>query len=221
MLLASLAIGGEEITLQKAVGEINVRAGVTETWTKANAGDALKPDATVKTGKKSSALILLPTSNKTISLPAEVMMDISDIRELTQEELMLKLTMEKVRSSSYEWKNKEMNIPNTTVVHGEAKDKKGPSAESNSELGILQMNGTRVLYENGFYPTSALKALDVMRRYPSLGSQFENRLFVAQALEKSNLKSEALNEYVSLSYARNITTAQKELVQSRIAQLKK
>jgi hypothetical protein len=164
---------------------------------------------------------VLSSNSKKISLPPEVMVDISDIRELTQEELMLKLTMEKVRSSSYEWKNKEMNIPNTTVVHGEAKDKKETPAETNPEVGVLQMNGTRVLYENGFYPTSALKALDVMRRYPSLGGKFENRMLVAQALEKSNLKSEALSEYVLLSRAENFTKEQRELVQSKIAQLKR
>ncbi|MEK7670673.1 MAG: hypothetical protein AAB344_00435, partial [Bacteroidota bacterium] len=99
MLTAAIAFGGEQITLQKAQGDVSVRAGVTETWTKAHAGDALKPDATLKTGKHSSAVLLLPFANKKISLPPEVMVDISDIRELTQEELMLKLTMEKVRAS--------------------------------------------------------------------------------------------------------------------------
>jgi hypothetical protein len=221
MLLASIAFSGEQITLQKAQGEVTVRAGVTETWKKATAGEALNPDATLKTGKQSSALIVLSSNSKKISLPPEVMVDISDIRELTQEELMLKLTMEKVRSSSYEWKNKEMNIPNTTVVHGPPKDQKVALVETNSEDGILQMNGTRVLYENGFYPTSALKALDVMRRYPTLGGKFENRLLVAQALEKSNLKSEALNAYVNLSLALDITKEQREALQSKIALLRK
>jgi hypothetical protein len=221
LVLTTVAFSDEQITLQKAQGDVSVRAGVTETWTKAHAGDALKPDATLKTGKQSSAIILLPSANRKISLPPEVIVDISDIRQLTQEELMLKLTMEKVRASSYEWKNKEMNIPSTTVVHGDPKDRKEPLAESNPEVGVLQLNGTRVLFDNGFYSTSALKAMEVLRRYPSLGSKFENRFLIAQALEKSNLKSEALNDYVALSMSQSITKEQRELLQAKIAQLRK
>lgn len=221
LLAAGFAVGGEYITLQRVQGDVSVRPGVTETWIKARTGDLLKADATVRTGQEGSALILLSSTTKRISLPPDVMVDISDIRDLTQEELMLKLTMEKVRASSYEWKNKEMNIPNTTVVHGDPKDKKESLTESNTNLGILQLNGARVLYENGFYSTSALKTLEILRQYPSLSSIYKNRLLVAEALEKANLKSEAMNEYVAISSLPNIKKDQKDLVQSRIAQLKK
>ena len=220
-MFAAAAVGGEQVILQKVQGDVTVRAGVTETWNKISAGESLKPDVTVKTGSKSSAVILLSTSNKRITLPPEVIVDMSDIRELTQEELMLKLTMEKVRSSSYQWKNKELNMPNATAMRGDPKDPKETLAESHPEVGILEMNGIRrVLFDNGFYSTSALKAMDVLRRYPAL-KKFENRLLVAQALEKSNLRSEALNEYVSISMSTDITKQQKELVQGKIAQLKK
>ncbi len=221
MLLAAagIALGGEYISLQKIQGDVSVRPGVTETWIKAKTGDVLKADATVRTGSASSALIVLSSTSKKISLPPDVIVDISDIRDLTQEELMLKLTMEKVRSSSYEWKNKEMNMPNTTVIHGEPP--KESLSESNTELGVLQLNGARVLYENGFYSTSALKTMEILRQYPSLGSLYKNRLLIAEALEKANLKSEALNEYVAISSLPDIQKDQKEFVQSRIANLKK
>ena len=221
LLAAGFAVGGEYITLQKIQGDVSVRPGVAETWIKAKAGDLLKADATVRTGSESSALIVLSSTNKRISLPPDVMVDISDIRDLTQEELMLKLTMEKVRASSYEWKNKEMNMPNTTVVHGDLKDKKESLTENNTELGVLQLNGARVLYENGFYSTSALKTMEILRQYPSLSSLYKNRLLVAEALEKANLKSEALNEYTTISSLPDIQKDQREFVQSRIARLKK
>ncbi len=220
MLFASLAWGGEQITLQKAQGEVLLRPGVAETWVKARAGEVLNPDATLKTGKHSSAVIVLRASNKTISLPPEVMVDISDIRELTQEELMLKLTMERVRASSYEWKNKEMDIPGSTTFRGEDKERSAVPDAGDLEEGRFQLNGTRVLYNNGFYSTSALKAMDVLRRYPPL-AKFDSRLLIAEALEKSNLKGEALNEYVTLSQLPDLTAEQKELVAARIAQLKK
>lgn len=220
-VLAAVAFGGENISVHKVQGNVMIRVGVTETWNKVNTGDVLNPDATVRTGKNSSAVIFLLSANKRVLLPPEVMVDISDMRELTQEELMLKLTMEKVRASSYEWKNKEMNIPGTTVVHGEAKDKKDASAEANIEAGLLQLNGIRVLYENGYYSTSALRTMDVLRRYPSLGEKFEYRMLGAQALEKARLKGEALNEYVLISQLPSLTREQRDVVQSRVSQLKK
>jgi hypothetical protein len=145
----------------------------------------------------------------------------SDIRDLSQEELMLKLTMERVRSSSYQWKNDELNIPNTTVLHGTDESSHQGLTEGNDESGILELNGSRVLYDNAFYSTCALKTMEVLRRHPALGGVFENRLLVAQALEKANLSGEALNEYGALSSMQNLDASQREIVRSKIASLRR
>lgn len=218
-LAATAALGGETVTLQKAQGEVMLRAGVTESWTRAIPGEALSPDATVRTGKQSSATLFIPSKAKKITLPPEVMVDISDIRELTQEELMLKLTMEKVRATSYEWKNKELRMPNTTVVHGSSKAGGEEAPDADSRQGVLELNGARVLYDNSFYSTSALKSLDVLRRFPALDG-FENRMLIAQALEKAELKGEAINEYSSILLFPELTKDQKTAIQGRIARLR-
>jgi hypothetical protein len=218
LAFASGIYGGEQITVQKAQGDVSVRTGVAETWNHVRTGDVLKPDATIRTGKQSTVLIV--AAAKRISVPPEVMLDMSDIRELTQEELMLKLTMEKVRASSYQWKDDALKITNTTAPHGEQKDTKPSLAESNPEIGAMQMRGAEVLFKNLFYSTSALKAKDVLRRYPSL-AQFENRLLIAQSLEKANLKGEALEEYGILANDQTLTKEQKDLAQKKVAQLKK
>ena len=220
LLLAEAVFGGEKVILQQVRGDVAIRIGVAEMWNKAVSGEMLNPDATIKTGKKSSAVILLPSDGNKILLPSEVMMEISDLRELTREELMLKLTMEKVRASSYEWKNKELNIPRTTVVHGDAKGAKKLATITDIEAGVFQLNGTRVLFDNGYYSTSALRTLDVLRRYPSLGEVFDHRMLGAQALEKANLTSEALNEYVLISQLPTLTQEQHQVLQLRISQLR-
>lgn len=220
MIGMTLAAQSEDIVLRKSNGDVFVRHGVTETWTKVAIGDVLKPDDTMKTGKRGSALLVV-NGSKRMTLPAEVIVDVSDIRNLSQEELMLKLTMQKVRSSSYEWKNDQMNVPNAAVVHGADRTPPVPLTENGLEIGRLEWNGTKVLFDNGYYSTSALKAMDVLRRYPSLGDKFENRLLVAQALEKANLRGEALSEYVSISQSEKLTAGQRETVAERIAQLRK
>jgi len=216
----TLVARSEDVILRKANGDVFVRHGVTETWAKIAVGDVLKPDDTMKTGKKGLALLVV-NGSKRMTLPAEVIVDVSDIRDLSQEELMLKLTMEKVRASSYQWKNDEMNIPNAAFVHGVDRTPSPPLTENEIEIGRFEWNGTKVLFDNGYYSTSALKAMGVLRRYPSLGDKFENRLLVAQALEKANLRGEALSEYVGIAQSDKLTAEQRDVVAARIAQLRK
>jgi len=210
---------GQGTVVKKMHGDVSVRHGVTEVWTSVSVGDVLKPDDTIKIGKKGSATLI--GAAKRIVLPAEVMVDMSDIRDLTQEELMLKLTMERVKASSYKWKSEELNIPNATVVHGSSKEHSSPLGENDLETGTLQLNGAKVLYSNGFYSTCALKALDVFRRFPPLGVKFDNRLIVAQSLEKANLRGEALSEYVFLAKSEILTPEQSDKVRTKISQLRK
>jgi hypothetical protein len=223
MLLVSVATAGG-IQVQRMQGDVSVRQGVTEVWTRVAVGDILRPDDTMKTGAKGSAVLLVSMGNgaiKRITLPPEVIVDMSDIRELSQDELMLKLTMEKVRSSSYEWKNEDLQIPNAAVIHGADKSTGSAAVENNRAVGLMQLKGTRVLYENGFYSTCALKAMEVFRFHPSLGERFENRLLVAEALEKARLRGEAINEYGAMLKMQVLTAQQRDLVQARMEDLKK
>jgi hypothetical protein len=215
-----------EIVVQRTQGDVTVRQGMTEVWNRVAVGDALRPDDTMKTGSKSSATIIVTGhrgdgATKRITLPPEVIVDMSDVRELSPEELMLKLAMERVRSAPYEWKTNDLNIPNVSVVHGTDKEVDTAPVENALATGILQINGTQVLFENGFYSTCALKAMEVFRLYPPLGNRFENRLMVAESLERAQLKGEALTEYGVALRLPGITAAQENLVRSRMAQLRK
>lgn len=218
--VAAVVASAEGILLQKVAGDVYVRHGVAETWTKIAAGSSLKPDDSMRTGKKGTATLVV-NGTKRIILPPDVVVDVSDLRDLSQEELMLKLTMEKVRASSYQWKNEEMHIPNVAVVHGADKSASVPLSGDQLEMGNLEWNGTRVLFNNGYYSTSALKAMDVLRRYPPLAVKFENRLLVAEAMEKANLHGEALNEYVAIFRSDDLTPAQRDIIHKHIARLRK
>ena len=221
------ASGDGSVVIQKLRGDVTVRHGVTEVWANVAPGDALRPDDSMKIGKNGTALLVVNIQKggaqtvKRITLPPEVIVDISDIRNLTPEELMLKLTMEKVRASSYRWRNDELHIPNTSVVHGSNEEAAVPSKENDPRTGVLQLNGAHVLYNNGFYSTCALKTMELFRLYPSLGERFDNRLMMADALAQADLRSEALTEYSGLARSAGLTPQQKSLVEARIAKLKK
>jgi hypothetical protein len=226
LLVAARASAGD-IIVQKTQGEVSVRHGVTEVWFRVAPGDILRPDDTMKTGKKGSATIVLSRaegnggSARTVSLPGEVIVDMSDVRDLTQEELMLKLTMEKVRASSYQWKSDDLQIPSAAVVHGSDMSPDRPLHESDPATGVLQLNGAHVLFANGFYATCALKGMEVFRHYPPLAQQFQSRMMVAEALEKASLRGEAMNEYAAISKLEGITAGQQSLIHNRIETLRR
>jgi hypothetical protein len=210
-----------EITVSRIQGDVMARAGMQETWEVVTKGDKLKPHDSMRTGKNSTAVLLVSIDETRkpvkITLPSNVILDLSDIRTLTRDELILKLTMERVKSSEYDWKDSELNVPNATVVHGERRDS-GDAQED--ESAILRMNGTRVLFQNGYFSTCALRGLSLMGRFPSLGETFENRHMVAESLERSDLRGEALNEYLALSAMPNLTAKQQQIVKSGIARLR-
>ena len=228
-LLLSVACGiaaaAESIILQRADGEVSIRHGVAEVWNKVARGDLLRPNDTIRTGKGGNVVLLVQLgtalASKRITLPPHVIVDMSDIRDLTQEELMLKLTMERVRGSSYQWKNDGMAIPDAAVVHGANDAAPVPLSENDIQTGHLQLNGVRVLYENGFFASCVLRAMEVFRLYPALGASFEHRLMLAESMENANLHGEALAEYGAVSRLEGLTPGQLQQVQNRLQTLRK
>ena len=228
VLVVCLALGAVsafagDIVVHRVNGDVSIRHGVTEVWARVAAGDVLRPDDTMRIGRKGSAVVTAETEHagrKTMTLPAEVIVDMSDIRELTREELMLKLTMEKVRSSSYQWRNEELHIPNAAVVHGSNAAPAGLK-EGDIGTGMFQLNGARVLFDNGFFATCALRGLEVFRQFPALGTDFRQRMMVAEALERANLKGEALSEYGTIAAFTTLTPEQLARVNGKMESLRK
>ena len=222
---ATVAFAGiaaaQGISVQKIQGDVQVRHGVTEQWSATAAGDVLKPDDSMRTGRNGLAVILAMKSGveKRITLPSEVIVDMADVRDLTPEELMLKLTMERVRSSPYK-SPEELSAPNAGVVHG-ANETPGPALpENDPAAGTMQWNGARVLFENGFYPTCALKGMELYRLYPETARKYTNRILVAQSLERANLRGEALSEYNTILGLDGLTQAEQSTVRQEINKLR-
>jgi hypothetical protein len=224
-LLSSRAFAAGFV-LEKTDGDVAIRHGVAESWSNAAPGDVLRPDDTIKTGKRGSALLVATlerngkAGKKHIALPANVIIDLSDIRDLTQQELMLKLTMEKVRASSYQWKNNDLQMAPTTAIHGEDRSSAEPLHEGDLHTGTMLLNGVKVLFSNGFYATCALKGMQILRTYPALNDRYDNRILIAESLEKADLRGEALSEYTAISSMAGLTTEQATMIQERIQNLR-
>lgn len=219
VLLPFLTAGSviaSEIVIRKAQGDVEVRRGVAEGWMTAKAGTAVGMETTLRTGPRSGAVVAV--GERLIQIPAQVMVDLSDIRELTQEELMLKLTMQQVRESPYRGSGGPQRIPNAAVVHGSDASSVAGLAENDPAVGELLLNGTRMLFDNGFYPTCALRTMEVIRRYPALNT-FDAGWLAAESLERSGLRGEARKAYAGLSSLAQ-TDDQRSRLQHRLESLR-
>src|SRR5512136_1690785 len=83
LVLPGIAFSGG-ITVVKSTGDVKVRQGVTEVWNTVAAGDELRPHDTMGTGPGGSAVLTVRLGPagavKHIVLPAQVIVDMSDIR---------------------------------------------------------------------------------------------------------------------------------------------
>jgi hypothetical protein len=199
VLFAVMTLQAEDFIVKNIRGKAKVRHGVMETWTYVSVGDTLKPEDTILT-ERSSTLVIVKPAGVRFSIPEATMLDIADLRNLTQDELLLRLAMENIQSVPSQKRSNDLTVPNTTIVHGNDISKDAEALKlPRTEVGSLQMNGVEVLYSNSLYASGILKSKSLMRLFPEARDEFAFRIQLAKAFEQVNLYDEALTEYVSLS----------------------
>ena len=217
-LLTAGTILRADIKVTAVKGSVYVRHNVQEQWVSVSPGDVLKPDDSMKSGRKSSATVVIDDKT-TLTMPEQAIIDMSDLRTLTKEELLLKLAMERIRSVPDKSGDDELSIPRTTTMHGANMDRRPAAGVADPEAGTMRMKGTEVLFGNGFYETGILKAKELFRLYPDLSGRIDDRLMVAKALEALKLKGEAMEEYIQLGKAQ-LTDEQRSAVVKKLELLK-
>jgi hypothetical protein len=194
--LFALQLQAADFVVKAVRGTVEVRRGVMEEWKKVKVGDLLKPEDSMRTGTGSSAVI--EADKKKLTVPEMTILDISDVRQLSQEDFLLKLAMENILAVPPREKD-ELAIPSATVMHGTDMSKTDQPAISDMKVGEMELKGARVLYDNAYYATAVLKSKETLRMHPELKSNIDARLTIATAFEKMKLTKEAITEYSLLS----------------------
>lgn len=208
-----------DIKLLSAKGDVKVRRGVSEQWQQIKAGEILNLDDAIFIGIKSTAAVSVDGQKKLI-LPEKTIVEISDLRYLSKEELLLKLAMDRIIAVPQQDRRNELIPAQTTVIHGEKKSETSVAVKPTVENALKMLNGAKMLFENNFYGTCALRVREVLRMYPTLENSIEYKLLTANSLEKVGLYDEALSEYVSIQ-SENLSGKQKQELHQKIERLKK
>lgn len=216
--MISVPVVAATYSVQSVNGPVDVRHGVAEVWVALKAGEKLKPDDSIRTGKGASAVITIDGGRK-VYVPEFSIVEVIDLRSIDQNELILKLTMEFIRGMPSDRRDSGLETPSTTIVHGTDRSRASTSV-GETPSGQMQINGARVLFDHAFFGSCVLRAKGIFRVYPDLKKEFGSRIMVPTALEKLELEREALNEYMALSNE-SFSAEQRALVQKNIERLKK
>ncbi len=211
-------VQGDIYKVKKLKGEVKVRHGAKENWENLSLGDTLKPDDTILLWKNS--YVEIEGDKVFFKSNGNAIVNISDLRRLTKEELLLQLAFEEMRNVPDI--RKEEKKTKSTGIYGTDISKEETKLKPNENLTQFWINGVKALFENGFYETASLRAKNLMSKFDELKDNLELKLIIATSLEKLEIYGEAISEYkriISTSKDGNLNSKIERKIQELRAKL--
>ncbi|MCI0698601.1 hypothetical protein L0337_42200 [candidate division KSB1 bacterium] len=177
-------------------GEVKVRRGVEETWHPAAPGTSLEEIDTILTGE-ASAVVLETPDGATFRLSSYAILDIADLRKITEREMFLYLMSNKVNQIPTRQEKTRLRIGNVSTVHGEPKAGSSHRAaeKDESQSWIQETNGAKALYEQRYYPNAVVKLHKILAKYPNLEDCGEIHFYLGKAFEALGKPGQARDAY--------------------------
>jgi len=194
LVTVELAFAGAKII--EVSGSVKVRRGVEESWLPASVGMLLENIDTILTG--TDGVVVLETSaSRNFKLGNNAVVDISELREITEKELFLFLMSKKVQKIEPRQGKTPLRIGNVSVVHGESKAKLEESTTefSQSNLWVQEKNGARALFEQEFYTNSIIKYHKIIDNYDAVKDYGEIHFYLGKSFEAMNQTGQAIDAY--------------------------
>jgi len=146
-----------EVKIIKISGEVKIRHGVEEFWQAASLGIILKDIDSILTGENGEVTLQVDEGRQ-FHLGPNSILDIADLREISEQELFLYLVKSKLGKVDKRNGKTPLRIGNVSVVHGAYQDTAQQEVTQTSlETEEQLKNGIRALYTQHYYPNTILK----------------------------------------------------------------
>ncbi|MBD3288172.1 hypothetical protein GF337_05155 [candidate division KSB1 bacterium] len=197
----------DKVTIISISGQVKVRQGLDENWTPAGEGMQLKPVDTILSEEDAQAVIEIPGKGRFV-LGENSMLDIGDLRDISEKEMFLFLMSQKVQKMSPHDGNKELKIGNVSVVHGEDRGKPGVTeGDRQDSRWEREKNGAEALLQHEYYTNAVVKLTNILLRYPGINDCGEVHYFLGKAFEALNKKGQAVDAYREVLNAKDCESA--------------
>lgn len=211
-LIFSVIAFSQSYKVEKVTGTVKALTNGSEKWSEVKSGDELSPNTIISVEKNSS--VKVSSGSIVVTLKELSAVKISNIKQMSTEDLLLALAMETILNAPRKSNDKKSE---STAVYGKNEFEKNPVI-ANNEFGIKRLNGAMQLAENGLKESAVISAKEVYRKYPDTKSLVNYRIFFADILFDKKLFEEALDEYNDILKLQ-LTAEQKEKVSKRVDEI--
>ena len=175
---------------------LEIGPGRDEGWQRAGVGMLLEDIDSILSGEVSRVVLELP-EGVVFTLGGNAVIDIGDLRKITERDLFLYLTSQKINRIERSGKESKIHIENVSVVRGEKKMSTLSEvySKASSHMRELETNGAKALYSQGFYPNTIIKLYKIIEKYPDAEDDGKIQLFLGQSFEKVDEPGRALEAY--------------------------
>ena len=191
---AQWAFAGAKVT--KISGDVKVRRGVEEAWQNASVGMLLDDIDTILTGA-SGEVVLQTGDGVAFKLRSSAVLDISDLRKITRQEMFIYLMSKKVQKIEPSTGTPKLRIGNVSVVHGESKAAPDSSLadRSNPDFWKQEKNGAIALLDQHYYPNSIIKIHKILDKYGAVPDGGELHFYLGKSFEQIDSPGQAIDAY--------------------------
>lgn len=229
LLFTQMVAASEDAEIVKMSGDVKVRRGLDENWSAAHIGMLLKDIDTILT-LEASEVVLKLSSGEAFRLESNAVVDIGDLRKITERELFLFLMSQKMDKIKPREEKAKLRITNVSVVRAENKAEISTNQKNteNEQLWVQETNGAKAMYFQDFYPNAIVKFHKIIQKHPELEQCSEIYFYLAKSYEEIDEPGRALEAYrIVVATAENdfCSTEDRELMvseaSSAIKKLKK
>ena len=224
--IQSFQVSTAGVLIHHLRGDVQVRRGLEEKWSEAAAGMELKAMDTIFSGEASEVVLLLE-EGVLFTLGGHSILDISDLRRISERQLFLYLMSQKVGHLNISEPPDKIHIENVSVVRGERKGAADDfSSPDRTRDWMLETNGAKALFNAAYRTNAIMKFYKILERYPTVDDQGEIHFYLGRAFESLEENGRACDAFETALNRMNGKTlsgadaARKASVQEALARLK-
>ena len=210
IIISSGITFGQTFHVDKVQGTVKAQVGTNENWSNIVENQTLSANSIIETGKNS--LVVLSGNNSKFTLKGSSALQLSDIKKMSVNDLILALAMEDMLNAPK--KKDEANSKNTAVYGAQINGIKDPIVETDN-FGIKKLNGAVQLAEDGFKESAVVDAKDTYRKYPETKSIASFRIYFANIIFDFGFNEDAYDEFKSIQSLK-LSNDQKEIVNKKL-----
>jgi len=195
MIITSTAFAATHVTILNIHGDVRIRKGIEENWSKAKQGMILEDIDSIMTGKRAS-VVLRVDAKQSFTLQENAMLDILDLRAISEQELFLFIMEQKLKKVEPASPKTKLRIGNVSVVHGELKaDVQKVDQVHSDDLWVQEKNGAISLYHQDYLTNSIMKMYRILDNYNDIEDCGEMHLYLGKAFESLHKTGQAIDSY--------------------------